>query len=316
MTATPSTRPHSDSGSPRPSALDPVPFLPDSLTWRDFGSHLFGLVLPQAFVLQAAHPVINSAVTVDKKYLHDPWGRARGSIELLWPVVYARPADAIAMGHKLRELHRHIKGTDKAGNKYHALDPEAYSWVYITGFYSTLKMHELFARPLDDAARADAFAEWKQLGPLLGISERFIPQTEAVYWSAFNRMIDERLDSHNEALGDLLHPDHFAQWPVHPALAGKMPKWLWRAIATPPSHLLFIIIKATLPERARDKLGLKYSRLDRAIFSAFAAAVRLIYPLLPERLQYIPLARAAMLDARAHPDAFALKCSATPATAS
>ena len=77
------------------------------------GSYLFHLMLPQAFILQSAHPVINAAVTVDKKYLNDPWGRAKGSTELLWPFWYSLPEKAIEMGRRLRELHRSIKGTDK-----------------------------------------------------------------------------------------------------------------------------------------------------------------------------------------------------------
>ena len=56
----------------QPHEKDPVPLLPGSLMWKDFGSYLFHLMLPQAFILQSAHPVINAAVTVDKKYLNDP----------------------------------------------------------------------------------------------------------------------------------------------------------------------------------------------------------------------------------------------------
>lgn len=290
----------------------PVPLLPDSLTWDYFGSHLFQLVLPQAFILQVAHPVINSAVTVDKKYLHDPWGRARGSLELLWPVVYARPQSAIAMGHKLHELHRQIKGTDAHGKRYHALDPEAYSWVHLTGFYAIVRMYELFGQALDARQRAAYFSEWQQMGDLLGIPERCIPQTEADYWQEFNRIIDERLDSDNEALRDLLDKDHFAKWPVHPSLAGKMPRWLWRLMMTVPSRLAHVIVKATLPDNARRKLGLHYGAGDRIIFRSFAAVVRVAEPLLPERWRYISLARNAMADARANPQAYTLPVN-TPA---
>lgn len=284
----------------------PVPLLPDSLTWGYFGSHLFQLVLPQAFILQVAHPVINSAVTVDKKYLHDPWGRARGSLELLWPVVYARPQTAIAMGQKLRELHRQIKGTDARGNRYHALDPEAYSWVHLTGFYAIVRMFELFGQPLDARQRSDYFSEWQQMGDLLGIAERCIPATEADYWREFNRIIDERIDADNEALQDLLDKDHFAKWPVHPSLSGKVPRWLWRVMMTLPSRLAHVIVKATLPENARRKLGLRYGFLDRIVFRSFATLVRVVDPLLPERWRYIGLARAALTDARENPQAYTL----------
>ncbi|MDV7400349.1 hypothetical protein RZS08_53535, partial [Arthrospira platensis SPKY1] len=67
------------------------PLGPDSLMWKDFGAHRYQLILQQAFILQTAHPVIDAAVTKEKKYKYDPWGRARNSVSLLWPVVYSRP---------------------------------------------------------------------------------------------------------------------------------------------------------------------------------------------------------------------------------
>jgi uncharacterized protein (DUF2236 family) len=298
--------PRGQTRQPGKTSDAPVPLLPGSLTWRDFGTHLFTLVLPQAFILQVSHPVINSAVTVEKKYLYDPWGRARGSLELLWPVVYSRPDRAIAMGHKLRELHRQIKGTDARGHKFHALDPEAYSWVHLTGFAATMTLHELFGAPLSAEERARHFDEWKQLGALLGIKPRFIPQTEQAYWQEYNRIIEQRLDADNEALRDLLDKDHFAKWPVHPALEGKLPRWLWRLLMTAPSRMAHIITKATLPERFREKAGLRLSGTDRFIFRAFVRLVRTLHPLVPEKYRYLPLAWEAIEDARQHPQAYRL----------
>src|SRR5690606_6693972 len=128
----------------------------------------FHLMLPQAFTLQVAHPMVDTAVGVDKKYKHDPYGRAKNSTRLLWPVVYSRPEQAVQMGMNLRELHRKIKGVDSKGNKYHALDPEAYSWVHVTGFDTTVRAHDYFGKPLNEALRAEAFREWQMMGRLLG----------------------------------------------------------------------------------------------------------------------------------------------------
>ena len=69
--------------------LDLQPLGPDSLTWQDFGSWRFHLMLPQAFVLQVAHPIIDAGVGEHSVYKTDPWGRAKRSTELLWPIVYA-----------------------------------------------------------------------------------------------------------------------------------------------------------------------------------------------------------------------------------
>ena len=278
------------------------PLSPDSLMWKDFGSNLFQLILQQAFILQSAHPVIDAAVTKDKKYKYDPWGRARNSIALLWPIVYARPEKAIAMGKQLRELHREIKGVDKNGKKYHALDPEAYSWVHITGYDSSVRMHELFGKPLTPEQRKQAFAEWKQMGAMLGIIDKYIPQTEEAYWQHFNTIIEERL-VWGEALEDLMDPWNFAKWPKPPE-AKHVPNFLWKILAVPTSWWLHKLTVATLPANFRTRFNVRYNRWDQFLFRGFATLVKVLYPLVPESKRYIPLARRAIEDARQHPEAY------------
>lgn len=278
------------------------PLSPDSLMWKDFGSNLFQLILQQAFILQSAHPVIDAAVTKDKKYKYDPWGRARNSIALLWPIVYARPEKAIAMGKQLRELHREIKGVDKNGKKYHALDPEAYSWVHITGYDSSVRMHELFGKPLTPEQRKQAFAEWKQMGAMLGIIDKYIPQTEEAYWQHFNTIIEERL-VWGEALEDLMDPWNFAKWPKPPQ-AKHVPNFLWKILAVPTSWWLHKLTVATLPANFRTRFNVRYNRWDQFLFRGFATLVKVLYPLVPESKRYIPLARRAIEDARQHPEAY------------
>ncbi len=289
----------------------PRPLGPDTLMWQDFGSQLFQLVLPQGFILQSAHPVIDAAVGKDKKYKHDPWGRARNSIALLWPIVYARPEKAIAMGKQLRELHRQIKGVDKNGQKYHALDPEAYCWVHMTGFDAGLRMHEMFGKPLTPEQRKQAFEEWKQLGGMLGIIDKHIPQTEEEYWKEFNRIIDERL-IWGEVLDDLMDPWHYAHWPKPPG-AKRLPTFAWKLIVIMASPVLYRITVATLPERFRTRFKVRYSALDKLLFRGFAGLVRLLYPRIPESARYIPLARRAIVDARRHPEAYRYETEAASA---
>lgn len=273
--------------------------------WRDFGSWLYHLTLPEAFLLQSAHPVIAAAVTKDKKYLHDPYGRARDSRRLLWPVVYSRPADAIAMGRKLRDLHRTIRGVDKAGKRYYALDPEAYGWVHMTGFDSAVRMHELFGTPLTPVQRAELFDEWRQIASMLGIAERFLPTTEAEFWSEFNRMIDERLEW-TEVLDDTFYPTYYTTYPVPHALEGKLPRPVWRAMMLPVSLFAYWLTVMTLPERAQAKLGLRVTPADKALFSVFRAAVREAWPHVPEHRRYLRVAWRAIEDARKHPEAYVL----------
>lgn len=282
----------------------PMPLGPDSYTWQDFGSYLFHLMLPQAFVLQSAHPVIDAAVGKDKKYKVDPWGRAKNSTKLLWPVVYARPQKAIDMGIALRELHREIKGVDKNGKRYFALDPEAYSWVHYTGFDATLRMYEYFDKPVTTEQRQRLFQEWLQLGKMLGVDKRQLPENETEYWEHFNDIIENRL-IYGEVIQDLLDPNHYQNYP-RPDNMKYLPKALWKAMMWLPGRFFHKLSIATLPRNFRERFDIPFSKADERLFILFAKLVKVVYPLLPEAMRYIPLAQRARKDARQHPAAYRL----------
>jgi uncharacterized protein (DUF2236 family) len=295
--------PHASTAAERGTsrAEAPRPLGPDSCTWSDFGSYMFHLMLPQAFVMQVAHPVIDAGVGEHSVYKTDPWGRAERSTKMLWPVVYARPETAIANGVALREFHRPIKGVDKHGKRYHALDPEAYGWVHMTGFDASLRMHELFGRPADASQRQRMFAEWQRLGRILGLREADIPQTEAEYWQHFNRMIDERLIM-GEVASDLLDERQLLETPKPPG--SRLPDPLWRLLLRLIAPGARRMVVGTLPGRFRSRFELRWSRWDAWSFGAMRRLLRLVLRLLPERRRYIPLAWKAIADARAHPEAY------------
>ncbi|MCG8317269.1 MAG: DUF2236 domain-containing protein [Pseudomonadales bacterium] len=278
---------------------------PNSLMWRDFGTYLYQLILPQAFILQSAHPMVDRAVSVDKKYKLNPWGRAKDSLKLLWPVVYSKPQDAIDMGVRLRELHRAIKGTDMDGKKYHALDPEAYAWVHMTGYDALIRLYRYFSNhKLTPKERAVLFEEWKAMGTMLGIIDKSLPQTEAEYWDRYNYLIEERLFK-GPVLDDLLDPRFiYKHYPKPPR--SNMPMPLWKLIALVWGYTQNKVIIGTLPSNFRKKIGLKYTKTDRILFGTFAWLVRTFYPMLPDRKQYIPSIWRTIEDAQRNPQAYQL----------
>lgn len=300
------SRAHLPVKTKKASKSEPKPVGPDSFTWRDFGSHIYLLTLPEALVLQAAHPMVNSAVTTTGKYRTDPWGRAENSLKMLWPVVYSRPEKAIEYGHKVREWHRPIKGVDKEGKQFHALNPEAYAWVHLTGFDASIRMYHFFVdKPLTPSERAAMFAEWQQMGHMLGVDPRRIPDTEEEYWQVYNHMIEEKL-VHTEVLDHALNLMEFVNGIEKPEVLKPVPDPVWRAMVVPPAFLYGKLIAATLPENFKKRFGVKTSKLDKAAFKAFSWGVRKIYPRLPEKQRYIPLAWKAITDARNHPEAYAM----------
>lgn len=278
----------------------PRPLEPDSLTWRDFGSYMFHVMLPQAFVLQVAHPVIDAGVGEHSTYKTDPWGRAQRSWAMLWPVVYARPDTAIRKGRELREYHRAIKGVDKHGNRYHALNPEAYGWVHATGFDATVRMHELLGTPPTEARRRQMFEEWRRLGLILGLREQDLPDTEAAYWDYFHDMIDNRLEM-GDVASDLLSETHYLEIPPPDS---RIPNPLWRLLMRGITPIARLSLIGTLPARFRTRFGLEWSRWDERKFRALMRTLRITLRLIPEQYRYIPLARQAIRDAQQHPQAY------------
>ena len=284
---------------PRNPAQSQAPLGPKTLFWDEFGSLLFQSLLSQAFLLQVCHPIIEAGVAQHSTYRSDPLGRARRSVKLLWPVLYARPERAIRKGQELRDMHRAIKGIDKDGNKYYALDPEAYSWVHITGFDVIVRSHQLFGKKLTEEQQEQLFQEWRQFGLMLGVSEKFLPATQADYWDYFNRIIRERLAIESVAQNLLYDNLDFAQ-----PDSLKLPDWLWKLLLKTVSRQQRFITRATLPTVFRERFNIAWSRTDATIFWFYRIAFKIVYALLPERLRFIPLAYKARVYARKHPEAY------------
>lgn len=281
----------------------PVPLLPNSHTWQDFGSLRFHLMLQQAFIMQVAHPIIDAGVGEHSVYRTDPWGRAKRSVELLWPVVYARPMDAIRKGIELRELHRRIKGVDKNGKAYKALDPEAYGWVHFTGFDATLRAHPLFGKAPTVEQRQQIFSEWRQMGMMMGIADKHLPATEQEYWQHFEYIIRERL-SMGEVATDLLSKEFYQQVPKPPE--SRMPDFVWKSILGVAGPLMRFNTIGTLPALFRERMGIDWGKKDERLFRLWCRLWRVGYRFLPFRVRFIPLAQKAIQDARKHPEAYRL----------
>ena len=284
------------------------PFTPGSYTWRDFGSYRFQLMLPQAFLMQVMHPVINAGVAEHSSYKTDPWGRATRSIKLLWPIAYGRPDVALEKATQLREMHRAIKGVDKDGKKYFALDPEAYAWVHGTAFDATVRMHELFGHRAGAEEVEAMFQEWRSFGEILGVRESELPKTQSEYWDYFNNMIDARL-ARGEVAEDLLSDRFYFEQPKPPNT--KLPDFAWRWISKPVGFAMKVMTVGTLPARLREKLNIPYSKPQQFTFAILVAFIRLVDALTPQEKRYIPLARKAIADAKRNPQAYVVNVNAT-----
>ncbi|MEU6523545.1 oxygenase MpaB family protein [Streptomyces sp. NPDC046924] len=275
---------------PRP---EPVPFAPGSLLWDITGDVRILLSLPAALVLQVAHPAVGAGVDDHSVFRTDPWGRAERSLHSLQLWVYGGE-HALEEGRRLRALHRTISGTDTRGRAYHALTPAYYAWVHATAYPVFLRAAQYLSRPFDEPDARRLYDELLALGAVLGIKQRDMPRTPEEFWPYFDTMVREELER-TAVAAELLDPRR----PVPPPDgAGALLRRLWPVLRPPLARLHVFVTTGLLPPAVRDRLGLAWTARDERRLRRLGAVVRTVVPLLPERLRYLPTARAARRAAR------------------
>ncbi len=276
---------------------DPVPPPVGGVLWTVAGDIRALLMLPAALTMQVAHPAIGAGVDAHSVFRTDPWGRGERSLRSLQLWIYGGE-EAAREGRRLRELHRTIQGTDAHGRRYHALTPAYYSWVHATGFPVYTWGLRLLARPLTEAQERQLYAEWLQVGRILGIHDRDMPPTIEEFWPYYRKVLAEELEA-TVVVRELLDPDQ----PVPAPDRGPMPlrlalRLLWPVLRRPFLRLRAFLTVGLMPPDAREAIGLEWTEAQERTLRRFARVVRTVVPVLPERLRYLPLARRAREAAR------------------
>ncbi|MEX0167753.1 oxygenase MpaB family protein [Streptomyces sp. LMG1-1-1.1] len=279
---------------------DPAPPPVGGVLWTVAGDVRALLMLPAALTMQVAHPAIGAGVDEHSVFRTDPWGRGERSLRSLQLWIYGGE-DAAREGRRLRELHRNIQGTDANGRRYHALTPAYYAWVHATGFPVYLRGLGLLARPLTEAQERRLYAEWLQVGRVLGIHDRDMPQTIEAFWPYYRKVLAEELEA-TVVVRELLDTD----LPVPAPDRGPLPvrialRLLWPVLRRPFLRLRAFLTVGLMPADAREAIGLDWSDAQERTLRRYARIVRAVVPVLPERLRYLPLARKAREAARSAP---------------
>ncbi|GHA03790.1 oxygenase MpaB family protein [Streptomyces echinoruber] len=272
---------------------EPEPLAPGSILWDIAGDVRLLLSLPAAAVLQVAHPAVGAGVDDHSVFRTDPWGRARRSLDSLQLWVYGGDR-AIEEGRRLRRLHRAISGTDSHGRAYHALTPAHYAWVHATAYPVFLRAARYVSRPLTPLDERRLYDELLQLGRVLGIDDRDIPQTPEEFWPYFDTMVENELER-TVVVDELLDPRR----PVPPPPgAGALLRRVWPLLRAPLVRLHVFVTVGLLPPAARERLGVAWTPRQERRLRRLGAVVRTVVRSLPDRLRYLPVARAARSAAR------------------
>ncbi|WP_258312189.1 oxygenase MpaB family protein, partial [Streptomyces sp. ZEA17I] len=240
------------------SADDPLPPPPGGVLWSLSGDVRALLMLPAALTLQVAHPAVGAGVDEHSVFRTDPWGRGERSLRSLQLWVYGGDG-AAAEGRRLRRLHRTIRGTDTRGRAYHALTPANYAWVHATGFPVYRHAARYLIRPMTPAQERALYAEWLQVGRILGIHDRDMPQTIEEFRPYWETMLAGEIEATTVVrelvdVGQPVPAPDRGPWPLRLILRA-----LWPVLLPPLARFRRFVTIGLMPPDARAAIGLPWT---------------------------------------------------------
>jgi uncharacterized protein (DUF2236 family) len=261
---------------------------PDSITWRYASDSRLYFVMLYALLLQVAHPVVGAGVRDYSDFEQRPWNRLLRTIDYVTVLVYGG-ADAVAMGRRLRGLHKGFKGVREDGKPYYALEPEAYAWVHATLLETYVAGHERFGRPMRQDQKERFYREYRGLGRLIGVRDKDLPAT----WSEFRTYFDQTCATELTRTVSVDRVLAATQGDVPPPLP-IMPDLLWRAIRIPASRAMWLGGTGMLAPELRDRFGIDWTSRDKRQLERIGRVSRALTPVLPRPLQIVGPAQLRM----------------------
>jgi uncharacterized protein (DUF2236 family) len=224
-------------------------FGPRSVAWRLHREPALLVGGLRALMVQALHPLAIAAVADHSNYREDVWGRYARTSNYVVTTIFGTTRQARALGARVREVHRPIRGIDRVtGRPYAADDPDLLLWIHATLVESFLAAYRRFVRPLT-AADADRYVlEMVRQAELVGLHADQVPATEGG----------------NERLVDSYRPELMVTRPaleaVDTVLHPPLPPWgrpFWWVAGQAAISLM--------PEHAASLLGLRSSPAAEAV---------------------------------------------------
>ena len=263
------------------------PLGPGSLMWEYFGDWRGMLTSLWAGSMQNMHPQLGAGVEEHSRFFEERWERLYRSLYPIGGCVYdAERAPQTA--REVRDYHRTIKGVDKHGRPYSALNPDTFFWAHATFVMTPVKVCEHFGRPLTHAQKEQLYAEGVQWWRLYGMSMRPVPPD----WDSFERYWDDmcaRVLEDNKATRDVLDIAGIGK----PPTMTWLPDPVWALARVAVSRGFVWLTVGLYDEPVRRKLGYRWRAVDELAFRAVGRAVAAGWRLVPRDLRFHPRARTA-----------------------
>src|SRR3954464_14473500 len=138
---------------PAPDEYEDLAPRPGSPVWRAFNDVRLMSTSGYATLLQVAYPTVRYGVHQYSSFLKDPWGRLLRTLDYVHGSIYGGPEMAGELGARVRGVQKAMKGTTPEGERYHAMEPEAFAWVHATLALAIVEGHRQFAREMTGAEK-------------------------------------------------------------------------------------------------------------------------------------------------------------------
>lgn len=254
---------------------------PDSPVWRYAGDARLIGTGAYAILLQVGHPTVGAGVSEFSEFRADPWGRLFRTLDYSYTMTYGGPQAAGEMGQRIRNMHKGIKGTKPDGERYSALEPEAYAWVHATLAHSIVRGLELLARPIPEQELDRFYEDWRNGGRLIGVRDRDMPKN----WAEFNEYFEEMCGQlqRTAAVVEVLESLEDPAKPPLPFLSDRA----WRIARIPAIRQTSLITAGLLSPQLRARFGVEWNQSRARQLRLVAGASRAMTPLIPGRLRNV-----------------------------
>ncbi|MDQ3644455.1 MAG: DUF2236 domain-containing protein, partial [Actinomycetota bacterium] len=245
---------------------------------------------PRALLMQAAHPLAVTGLLAHSGAMDEPYDRLARTAAVMSTIGFGPREDADRVTAHVRAMHRRVNGRIKepvgrfgAGTPYRADQPDLLLWVLFTLVDSGIVVYRKYVGAMSRAEEAAYWDDYKVVGELFGLERADMPETVGDLDEYRREMLE----------GDTLLVTDWARQRAREIVLEPPVPW----IAQPLLQTVNFITIALLPDRIRREYGfapLPPAAVRKALVAGGAEYVkRAVVPWVPERLRFVPAARAA-----------------------
>ncbi len=242
---------------------------------------------PRALLMQATHPVAFEGFFAHTGALDEPYDRLSRTAKVMNTIAFGPREEADDATRRVRAMHRRVRGElaepagrFPAGTPYAADDPALLLWVLACIVDSALVVYERYVGSLSGAEREAFWSDYKVVARLFGLRPGELPAAAADFDAYMHDMLTG---------GDLHVTPQARELAVR--IVMRPPVSLR---VRPLLELSNFITVGLLPGDLRRQYGLSWDPLRAlALRGGAEYAKRVLVPLAPGRLRFVPSARAA-----------------------